>query len=199
MAYDGDTFFDVHAPQFSHDDVGRIFFPDTMLKLGNWITAGYVKPERVKDPVKGGPARLRYSVTEIVRIAILDSLVNGIGIKPSQASEVADFCMPFLNDAFDRHPDGELVSTARLYVASWLNREDGKMKSSVSYRKLDDPALYVEDPYLNPDAKPHAPSKGTAIHLALTDTFNTVFLACAQLLSNQGRGGMDKFRRPVDV
>jgi hypothetical protein len=200
MAYDGGTFFDVHVPQFSHEDVGGIFFPDTMLKLGNWLQRGYVKPERVKDPVQGGPPRLRYSITEIARIAIIDTLVEGIGIKPSHASEVADFCMPFLNDAFDRHPDGELVSPARMYVTAWLNRDDGKMSSSLYYQRLDEPGfLYVEDPYRNPDAKPHRPYKGTAIHLPLTDLFNQIFLTCAQRLTNQGRGGMDKFRRPVDV
>ena len=182
-----------HTPQFSQEDVGRIFFPDVMLKLGNWITAGHVKPERVKDPVKGGPARLRYSVTEIYRIGVIDMLVNGIGIKPSQAAEVADFALPFLNDAFDRHLDGERVSEARMYVTSYLERDDGTMKSRIFYRKPDDGALYLEDPYRNPDAKPHAPPlHRVAIYLPLTDTFNKVFLTCTELLTIQKRGGMDK-------
>jgi hypothetical protein len=199
MAYDGDTFFDVHTPQFSHDDVGRLFFPDTMLKLTNWINAGYVKPERVKDLLHGGKPRLRYSITEITRIAIIDSLVNGVGIKPSQAVVVADFAMPFLNDQFDRHPDGELISTARMYVTAWLRREDGKVQCGVYYRKRDDPNFYVDDPFVNPDAKPHAPSSGMAIHLPLTDFFNKTYLTCVDLLTNQKRGGMDKFRRPVNA
>src|SRR5687768_2555944 len=111
MPYDDDTFFDVHDPQFSHEDLARIFFPDTMLKVGNWIQAGHVKPDYWKDP-RGGKERRRYSIVEIARIGIIDQLVHGVGIKPSQAAEIADFGIPFLNDSFDRHLDGERKSTA---------------------------------------------------------------------------------------
>lgn len=194
----GGVFFEVHTNQFSHDDLSKIFFPDTMLKLGNWIAAGYVKPDYQKDPTRGGPDRRRYSIVEITRIAIIDTLVNAIGLKPSQAAQVADFSIPFLNDTFDRHPDNTPKSTARIYIVSWLNREDGRIKSTVYYRKLDDPNLYGDDPHLNPDAKPIAPP-WAAIHLPLTDTFNKIFIECAKFLVINKRGGVDKFRRPVDV
>lgn len=195
----GGVFFQVHTNQFSHDDLSKIFFPDTMLKLGNWIAAGYVKPDYQKDHTRGGPDRRRYSIVEITRISIIDSLVNGIGLKPSQAAQVADFGIPFLNDTIERHPDNTLKSTARIYIASRLNREDGRMKSAVYYRKLDDPHFYSDDPNLNPDAKPLGPLAGTAIHLPLTDVFNKIFIQCAKFLVINKRGGVDKFRRPVDV
>lgn len=198
MPYDGDTLFDVHAPQFSMEDLGRVFYPDVMLKLGNWIAAGYVKPDFWKDP-RGGKDRRRFSIVEMTRISLIDQLVNGIGIKPSHAAEVADFAIPFLNDAFDRDAAQDLVSRARIYISTWLNRADGKMKSGVNYRKSGDTAWYIDDPFRNPDAKPHAPPKGVAILIPLSDTFETVFLAAAEVLKAQKRGGMDKFRRPIDA
>jgi len=89
------------------------------------------------------------------------------------------------------------VSTARIYVTSWLSREDGKVRSSVYYRKIDDAAWYLEDPNRNPNAKPYAGLGRTAIHLPLLDVFDKVFLACAELLKSQRGDGMDAFRRPV--
>jgi hypothetical protein len=198
MTYEGNTFFDVHVPQFSMEDLGRLFPPEVMLKVLNWIQAGYVKPDYWKDP-RGGKDRRRFSIVEITRIAIIDSLVNGIGIKPSQAVEVADFCIPFLNETFDRDAAQELKSTALVYVMTWLGRSDGKMQSTVYYRKLDDPILYDDNPDSNPDAEPLAPPAGVAIHLPLTNFFDKVFLDCAALLTQQKRGGMDKFRRPVSA
>ena len=199
MPYDGSTFFDVHEPQFSHEDIGHIFFPDTMLKLANWQIAGYVKPSYVKDP-RGGKPRRRYSIVDIARIGIIDQLVNGIGLRPSHAAEIADFAITFLHETFDRHPDAELKSKALIYVTSWLDRDSGKFKSNVYYRKLEDPGpVYTEDPYLNPDAKQFVSFTGVAIHLPLTHTFNRYFLTASEFLTNHKRGGMDKFRRPVDA
>jgi len=196
----GEVFFDVHVPQFSHDDLGKIFPPDTMLKVGNWINAGYVKPDFWKDP-RGGKDRRRYSIIEITRIAIIDSLVNGIGLKPSHAAQIADVGITFLNDSFDRHPDNVLKSTAHMFVASWLGREDGKVKSDIYYRKVedaDDPYFYLHDPHLNPDAKRFGPLKGTAVHLPLTGIFQKIYLECAKFLASRGRGMLDKYRRPID-
>jgi hypothetical protein len=198
MAYDGNTFFDVHTRQFSVEDLGQIFFPDTMLKLGNWIQAGYIKPDYFKDP-RGGRDRRRFSIVEIARIALIDTLVNGIGIKPSLAAEIADYAVPFLNETFVRDAAQERVSNARVYIISCLRREDGKMQSLTLYRKPEDPAWYTDNPDLNPDAKPHAPPKGAVILYPLSDAFNTVFLSAAALLAKQKRGGMDKFRRPIDA
>jgi hypothetical protein len=198
MAYDGNTFFDVHAPQFSIEDLGQIFLPDVMLKLGNWIQRGYVKPDYFKDP-RGGKDRRRFSIVEMERIAIIDNLVNGIGLKPSQAAEIADFSMPFLNDSFDRDAAQERVTKARMYVVSSLRREEGKMKSRVLYRKPDEAAWYEHNPDVVPDAKPFAPPKGAVILLPLSNSFDTVFLAATALLTKQKRGGMDRFRRPVDA
>jgi hypothetical protein len=198
-AVHGDTFFDCTTPQFSEQDLANILFPETMLKLGNWIQAGYVKPDYWKDP-RGGKDKRRYSIVEIFRIGLIDSLVNGIGIKPSHAVEVVDFVIPFFNDIFDRHPDRELKSKAALYVMSWLDRRTGHMVSNVLYVKPDDAAgtYYEDDPYLNPDAKPLRSPGGTSILLPVTDLFYGLFLNCAKYLAMRNRGMTDKWGRPIE-
>jgi hypothetical protein len=55
----GETYFSVHDPQFSEQDLSNLFSPATLLKLGNWIQAGYIKPDYCKDP-RGGRDRRRY-------------------------------------------------------------------------------------------------------------------------------------------
>jgi hypothetical protein len=187
------------APLFSERDLAQILFPETMLKLGNWIAAGYVTPKYQKDP-RGGPDRRRYSISDIARICIIDSLVNSTCMPPRQAIEVADFAMTFEGDAFDRHPDGVRKSEARIYVISHRDRGTGRMKSSVLYRKPEEAAWYEDDPFLNPDATPGAPPAGVGVFIPLTDAFNEIFMNCAKFLVNNKRGGlMDKYGRPVDV
>jgi hypothetical protein len=194
----GDYFFDCIAPQFSEYDLGRILLPETMTKLNNWITAGYVKPHLWKDP-RGGRDRRRYSIAEIFRIAIIGSLVNNIGIRPSDAAEIADFAIPFLNEnRFERHPDRELKSKANLFLMSWRDRESGRVKSKTIYFKADDNAWYDDDPYLNPDAKPQGPPVGIHILLPLTDIFNGVYMDCAKYLVNNKRAELlDKYGKPI--
>jgi hypothetical protein len=194
----GNVYFDVFEQQFSVEDLSHIFFPDTMTKLNFWITAGYIKPLAYKDP-RGGRDRRRFSIIEISRIAIIDSLVHSVGLRPSHAVQIANFCLPFLNDTFDRDAAHELKSTSKLYVRSWLDRASGKMKSRVFYRKHGEHQFYADDPDLNPDAQPRVVSSGVAIELPLTAFFNQVFLTCAKYLAARGRGGMDKFRRPANA
>lgn len=196
----GEHFFDCTTAQFSERDLGNIFFPDTMLKLENWITAGYVKPDLYKDPEGGRKERRRYNIVEVARIAIIDSLTNGCGLKPSQAVEVADFSLPFLNDSFfDRHPDRTLKSNARIFVLSWLDRQTGRMKSKVYFLKPDDKdcAWYEEDPYIDPTAKPGSPPGGSGVYLPLTDFFIDVFMKCGKYLAARDRGLLDKWGRPL--
>jgi hypothetical protein len=197
----GETYFSVHDPQFSEQDLSNLFFPATLLKLGNWIQAGYIKPDYRKDP-RGGRDRRRYSIVEIARISIIDGLVNCIGIAPSRAVEVADFCIPFLNDHFDRNPDRTLKSLSSIYVISWLDRSSGRMQSKVMYRKPpedDDFAWYEDDPFLNPDAKPCGPPGHMAIVVPVTRWFMTLFINCTKYLWNRNRGLLDKWGRPVDA
>jgi hypothetical protein len=194
----GNRFFDVYAFQFSVDDLGHIFHADTMLKLNNWIQAGYIKPNFWKDP-RGGKERRRFSITEIARIAVIDALVNSVGIKPNEAIEVADFCIPFLNESLERDATGKLKSTANMYVMSWRDRATGKTQSSVYYRKPNDPNLYTDNPDLNPDAAPAGPPAGIAIHLPLSDFFNKVFIECAKFLAMRKRGVVDRVGRPVNA
>ncbi len=199
-AVHGEHFFDVHTAQFSEGDLKQLLHPETMVKLQNWIQAGYVKPDMPWKHPRGGKERRGYSIVEICRINIIDSLVNGIGIAPSKAVEVADFAIPFLNDRFDRHADGVLKSKAHLYIYSWLDRSTGRMKSSVAYLKPPDTTVwYADDPFLNPDAKPYRPPAGMCILTPISDFFNAMFTNCAKYLVNNKRGAMDKFRRPVDV
>jgi hypothetical protein len=194
----GDHLVDCTAPLFSERDLAQLLFPETMLKLNNWIHEGYITPQHLKDP-RGGRDRRRYSIAEIARITVVDGLVNGIGIPPRQAIEVANFAMPFLNDCcFDRHPDGARKSAAVLYVISWLDRKAGRMKSSMLYRKPDETAWYEEDPYLNLDAAPCAPPAGVAILLPITEYFSQIFMNCAKFLVNNKRDGItDKYKRPI--
>jgi hypothetical protein len=195
----GDHFIDCMAPQFSERDLAQILFPETMLKLGNWVAAGYVTPKYEKDP-RGGKDRRRYSISDIVRIAIIDSLVNGAWMPPRQAVEIADFAMTFQGDAFDRHPDNVRKSEAEVYVISHRDRSTGRMKSNAVYRKPDEGAWYEDDPFLNPDATPGAPPAGIGVFVPVTDCFKSVFMNCAKFLVNNKRGGlMDKYRRPIDV
>jgi hypothetical protein len=53
---------------------------------------------------------------------------------------------------------------------------------------------------LNPDAQPVSfPIDAPCIVVPLTHMFNRVFIRAAALLARENRGGMDKFRRPIDV
>ena len=198
-AVHGDHFFDCMAPQFSERDLAQILLPETMLKLGNWVAAGYVIPKYQKD-LRGGPDRRRYSISDIVRIAIIDSLVSSACMPPRQAVEVADFAMTLLGDQYERHPDGVVKSMASIYVISYRDRSSGQMKSNALYRKPDEGAWYDDDPFLNPDATPGAPPAGIGVFVPVTDSFKSVFMNCAKFLVNNKRGGlMDKYRRPVDA
>ena len=195
----GDTYFDCIGSQFSEIDLASILMPATMLKLGNWVHAGYVKPDYWKDP-RGGRDRRRYSMVEIFRIALIDTLVNSVGIKPSQAVEIVDFALPFLNDVcFDRHPDREQKSKARIHVLSHIDRSTGRMKSHVTYFKPDDNSYYSEDPYLNPDAEPHGPPAGVGISLPVSELWGWMHLQCCKYLASRGRGMTDKWGRPVNA
>jgi hypothetical protein len=193
----GDTAFSAYDLQFSEQDLSHIFYPETMLKLNNWIQAGYVKPGYLKDP-RGGRDRRRYSIFGIARIGIIDTLVNGIGISPSQAVEVVDFATPYLNDQFDRHPDGTLKSEAHLYLHSWLDRPSGRMKSRVIYM-TDDWTFYEDDPFRNLDAKRCAPPIGASIFLPLSRFFSETFLKCTTYLAARKRGMLDRYGRPVNA
>jgi hypothetical protein len=195
----GDHFVDCTSPLFSEHDLTKLLFPETILKLGNWIAAGYVKPKYEKDP-RGGKDRRRYSIVDITRITIMDSLVNGVGIPPRSAIEVADFAMTFQGDCFDRHPDGAMKSPAKIYVISHRDRSTGRMNSHVFYSKPNEPALYPDDPFINPDAKRQGPPAGVGVYVPVSDFFYGMFMNCAKYLVNNKRGGlMDKYRRPVDV
>ena len=195
----GDHFFDCTSAVFSPRDLEQLLFPETILKLNNWVQHGHVRPQYWKDP-RGGKDRRRYSICDVVRILIIDGLVNGIGLPPQHAVEVADYAMTFQGDLFDRHPDGMRKSEALIFVLSRRDRATGRMKSTPLYLKPEGAAWYDDDPFLNPDAKPHGPPAGTCVLVPVTHHFQKVFMECAKFLVNNKRGGiMDKYRRPVDV
>jgi len=191
---DGSTFYDVHAPQFSQDELCAVL-GETMATVNNWVAAGYLKPDYWKDP-RGGKDRRRFSILAMVRAKIIASCVTDTWLRPSHAVEIADFAIPYLNEQFDRHPDGELISKARLSIVSRI--ESGQVRSLPIYQRPNETAIYFGDPDRNPDVKP-VWIDFTAIIIPVSSICNRVFLKAAELLAKQGRGGLDKFRRPIDM
>jgi hypothetical protein len=192
--HDGATLYDVHIPQFSQEELREVL-GETGFTLNNWVHAGYLKPDYWKDP-RGGHDRRRFSIMAMTRAKIISSCVNEIWLRPSHAVEIADFAIPYLNEQFDRHPDGELVSKSRLSIVSRIEGE--RVRSLPIYQRPNEIAIYFGDPDRNPDVK-QVWIDFTAIVIPASTIFHQVFLKAAELLAKQQRGGMDKFRRPVDV
>lgn len=196
MPHDGDTRYDCHAPQLSQDELCEVLVEPPGV-INNWIQHGYLKP----DGFILGPRRTplkRYSIVGAARASIIASCINNGGLRPSLASEIADFCGPLINEHFERDAAGELVSSVTRLVISQLQR-DGRLVSWACYRRPDEYHFYLDDPVLNPDAQPMGFPVEPCIVVPVTAMFNRVFLAAAALLARQGRGGLDKFRRPIDA
>jgi hypothetical protein len=192
--HDGSTRYDVHAPQFSQEELLEVL-GESAFTINNWVAAGYLKPDYRKDP-RGGRDRRRFSIMAMARAKIIASCVTDIWLRPSHAVEIADFAIPYLNEQFDRHPDGELVSKSLLFIVSRI--EGNQVRSLPIYQRPNETAIYFGDPDRNPDVK-QVRIDFTAIVIPASTIFNQVFLKAAELLAKQQRGGLDKFRRSIDV
>src|SRR5262245_38546375 len=146
-----DPHFDPFEPLFFIRHVERLFLPVTVGKLGNWITAGFVKPDFRKHP-RGGKDRWAVTLIELTRIHIIEILVNKIGIRPSHGVAVADFSVKLLIESLERNQrnlaDG--VPNAQVHVLTALSKF-GRMKSIAVFRKQDVEGWFAEDPYRNPN------------------------------------------------
>jgi hypothetical protein len=197
MAHDGNTFYEVHTPLLSQDDLCAVL-GKTADSVNNWIKLGYLKP----DGYVLGPRRTplkRYSIVGTARAVLIASCVDHAGLRLGLAAEIADFCAPIINETFERDAAGEQVSNVVRLVVSQL-QPDGRLVSWACYRRPHEYHFYIDDPELNPDAQPVGfPDDAPCIVTPLTAMFSRVFLAAAALLAEQGRGGMDKFRRPISA
>jgi hypothetical protein len=197
MPHDGDTFYDVYLPQFSQAEVCEVV-GETIKTVENWIGFGFLKV----DAYVLGPRRTplkRFSIVSMARAALIASCVNHAGVKPSLASEIADFCSPLIGEHFERNAAGKRRSDCVRLVVSQQQR-DGRLVSWAAYRRPDEHHFYVDDPVLNPNAQRMTfPADAPSIVVPLTDMWSRVFLAATDLLAKQQRGGLDVRGRPVEI
>jgi hypothetical protein len=170
MKHDANTFYDCHAPQFTQTELVDVL-GENRERLNNRIRFGFLNPPKVKCS-HGRPER-RFSIMDLARIRIINSLVEEAGVTPSVAAQIADYAAPFLNEnRFDRDAAGERVSKSRLAIVSRI--EDGKVWSRPIYHRENDISLYSDDPDANPDA-PRVWIDFTAVITPVSTIFNTRF------------------------
>jgi hypothetical protein len=184
---DGNTPYPVHAAQFSQDELIEVL-GENAGTVNNWMHAGYLKAEYVKDP-RGGRDRRRFSIMAMARAKIIASCVRDAGLKPSYAAEIADFAAPIINETFERDLAGEPVSVNEKYLVCRLH--EGKMHSVPLYRRPKEMFFFTDDPNLNPDAKVVTFPVEACIVVPLTRLFNAVFLPATDLLAKQNRGAVN--------
>jgi MerR HTH family regulatory protein len=189
MKHDGNTYYRVHDPQFSQAELVRVFeVPHET--LNNWVKWGFIKPAR------SGWQRM-YSIMDAARAAIIAACVRDVGLRPWQASEIADFAAPFLAENLERHIDGELKSTANVTIVSRIDA-DGKVSSRPIFRRPNEKFVYADDPDANPEALP-VWIDYAAVLVPASEIFASVHLKASALLAEQKRGGLDKFGRSIDA
>jgi hypothetical protein len=159
------------------------------------VLEGHLAPSDRQKRDRGLDRRM-YSIADMVRTKVIASAVSDAGLKPMHAVQIADFAMAFFDDIAERDIAHEMVSHAHIIVLSRI-REDGKVASTVVYRRPFGWLVFPDNPDLNPDTKPlDLPAQATII-TPLTAIFLNIYNDAVQLLVQQNRGAVDKFGRLI--
>lgn len=114
---------------------------------GNWIARAIIR--QTADSY-GRPA---FTLNDLIRTAIIASLVQHVGVPPAKAADLADMAMRELHlKILDRDEHEQLRSRAHLYLIFRFGDDGGQFVPV--FRRPGELAGFDRDPYRHPDAKP---------------------------------------------